>query len=48
VFWYLDETFIGSTKDIHEIAILPKQGKHIITVVDKLGNEAKRGFEVSE
>tara|TARA_R110002049_G_scaffold114927_1_gene266603 strand:- start:8843 stop:11194 length:2352 start_codon:yes stop_codon:yes gene_type:complete len=48
VFWYVDETFIGSTKDIHEMAIIPKQGKHIITVVDEFGNEAKRGFEISE
>jgi penicillin-binding protein 1C len=47
VFWYIDETFIESTKDIHEIAIIPKQGKHIITVVDEFGNEAKRGFEIS-
>ena len=47
LFWYIDETFIGSTKDIHETAIIPKQGKHIITVVDEFGNEAKRGFEIS-
>ena len=47
VFWYVDERFIGSTKDIHELAILPKQGKHIITVVDEFGNEAKQKFEIS-
>ena len=48
VFWYLNDTFIGSTKTIHEVAIVPKQGKHLITVVDELGNEAKRWFEISE
>ena len=48
LFWYLDDTFIESTKDIHELAIIPKQGKHIITVVDEFGNEVKRHFEVSE
>lgn len=47
VFWYVDETFVGSTKDIHELAVKPKQGKHIITVVDEFGNEAKRWFEIS-
>lgn len=47
VFWYLDETYIGSTKDIHELGIKPKQGKHIITVIDGFGNEAKRAFEIS-
>ncbi|MEP3837529.1 MAG: penicillin-binding protein 1C [Algibacter sp.] len=48
VFWYVDETFVGSTKDIHEIAVKPIKGKHIITVVDAFGNEAKRRFEISE
>ena len=48
VFWYLNDTFVGSTKAIHEVAIIPKQGKHLITVVDELGNEAKRWFEISE
>lgn len=48
VFWYLDERFLGTTKDIHEFAMLPKQGKHLITVVDELGNEAKRWIQISE
>lgn len=47
VFWYIDETFIGSTKDIHELGVQPKFGKHILTVVDEFGNEAKRWFEIS-
>ncbi len=41
VFWYLDEMFIGSTKDIHELGVLPKIGAHTITVVDTFGNENK-------
>ncbi|KAA5827557.1 penicillin-binding protein 1C [Algibacter amylolyticus] len=48
VFWYVDEKFIGSTKDIHELAVKPTSGQHIITVVDAFGNEAKRKFEISE
>ncbi|WP_298237347.1 penicillin-binding protein 1C [uncultured Algibacter sp.] len=48
VFWYVDETYVGSTKEIHELAVKPKQGKHKITVVDEFGNEAKRWFEISE
>ena len=47
VFWYIDETFIGSTKAIHDMAVVPTIGKHIITVVDEFGNEAKRIIEVS-
>lgn len=48
VFWYLNETFLGTTKNIHEFAMSPKQGRHLITVVDDLGNEAKRWIEISE
>ena len=47
-FWYLDNRFIGSTTDIHEMAIIPTQGKHLITVVDIFGNEIKREIEISE
>ncbi|MCB0432061.1 MAG: penicillin-binding protein 1C, partial [Mangrovimonas sp.] len=47
VFWYLDDTYLGSTKDIHEMALIPSFGKHVLTVVDELGNEAKRQLEIS-
>lgn len=49
VFWYLNKTFIGTTQNIHEMAIHPKKtGKHTITVVDEFGNEAKRIIEIKE
>lgn len=48
VYWYLDETFLGTTKDIHEFAMQPSQGKHLLTVVDDFGNEAKRWIEISQ
>ncbi|MCD2258467.1 penicillin-binding protein 1C [Psychroserpens luteolus] len=48
IYWYLDQTYVGTTKDIHELAILPKKGKHLITVVDEFGNEAKRQISISE
>jgi penicillin-binding protein 1C len=48
VFWYLNETFMGTTKAIHEIAMMPQQGQHTITVVDEFGNEAKRSLEISK
>jgi len=48
VYWYLDEQYIGATKDIHELAIIPKIGEHLITVVDELGNETKRKITISE
>jgi len=48
VFWYVDDHFIGSTKQFHEMAISPKPGEHIITVLDEQGNELKRKIEVKE
>ncbi len=48
MYWYIDEEYIGTTKDIHELAIIPKLGEHLITVVDELGNEAKRKISISE
>ncbi|NQX86485.1 MAG: penicillin-binding protein 1C [Flavobacteriaceae bacterium] len=48
VFWYLNDTFIGSTKAIHDMAIQPSTGKHTITVVDEFGNETKRFIEISD
>ncbi|MBU2937926.1 penicillin-binding protein 1C [Lacinutrix sp. C3R15] len=48
LFWYVDAEFIGTTKDIHDMAISPMVGKHIITVVDAFGNEAKRWIEISK
>ncbi|WP_353776939.1 penicillin-binding protein 1C [Winogradskyella sp. 3972H.M.0a.05] len=47
VYWYLDDRYLGSTKDIHDMAVLPSVGEHYITVVDALGNEAKRKVTIS-
>lgn len=47
VYWYLDETYLGSTKDLHEMAFLPNYGTHTITAVDELGNEVKQTLEVA-
>ena len=46
VYWSIDERFIGTTKDIHEMAIIPEIGTHIITVVDTYGNELKRSITI--
>ncbi|MBL0684015.1 penicillin-binding protein 1C [Aquimarina mytili] len=46
VFWYIDDKFIGTTKQFHEMPVLPKPGQHIITVLDEKGNELKQRIEV--
>ncbi|UNZ00057.1 penicillin-binding protein 1C [Zhouia spongiae] len=46
VFWYMDETFIGQTKNFHELAVLPDEGFHTLTVVDEFGNELKQALKI--
>ncbi len=48
LYWYIDAQYIGSTKDIHDMAVKPTSGDHLITVVDALGNELKRKITISE
>jgi penicillin-binding protein 1C len=48
LYWYIDNQFVGSTKDIHDMAIMPEQGKHIITVIDEIGNEIKHKITISD
>ena len=48
VYWYVDKTYVGSTTQLHDLAILPKVGKHLITALDTEGNELKRWIEIAE
>lgn len=48
LYWYIDNQYVGSTKDIHDMAVLPREGDHLITVVDELGNELKHKITISE
>ncbi|WP_044400918.1 penicillin-binding protein 1C [Lacinutrix sp. Hel_I_90] len=48
LYWYLDHTFVGTTKDIHDLPVIPSEGKHLITVVDQFGNDIQRTIEVSK
>jgi len=48
VFWYIDNEFIGVTKQFHEMPIQPIPGSYIITILDELGNELKRRIEIKK
>ena len=39
IFWHLDNSYIGSTKDIHQMSVQLSSGVHRITVVDSSGHE---------
>lgn len=48
LYWYLDQTYLGRTKTIHEFNMQPGKGFHTITVVDEFGNEATQKIEILE
>ena len=48
VFWYLNDNFMGTTQTFHEFALSPKPGKHLVIVVDELGNEIKQTIEITD
>ena len=46
IFWSLDDNFIASTENTHQVAISPAAGKHIITLTDDQGVSVSRSFEI--
>jgi penicillin-binding protein 1C len=46
IFWHLDDTYLGSTRDIHQMASSPLPGDHKLVIVDELGNSSTRYFKV--
>jgi penicillin-binding protein 1C len=47
IFWHLDETYIGTTRFIHQIEMLAGTGNHVLTAVDEDGNSIKCAFEIT-
>lgn len=48
IFWHLNQTYLGSTEDFHEIALNPPLGKHTLTLIDETGAQTIRSFEILE
>lgn len=48
LFWSLNDSFLGTTKENHEFAIPPRIGKFTVTVVDSFGNEIKEEITIKE
>jgi penicillin-binding protein 1C len=46
LFWHLDDAFIGTTTQFHQMAINPSPGKHMLTVIDENGESVSRRFEI--
>ena len=46
LYWHLDDGYLGETVEIHQMALSPRPGEHVITVVDAAGHRLVRRFEV--
>lgn len=46
LFWHLDDEYIGTTIQFHQIAVNPVPGKHVLTIVDENGETVSRSFEI--
>jgi len=46
VFWYLNNIYIATTKNIHEVEIEPSSGAYKLTALDEFGNEIHRDIQI--
>ena len=46
IFWHLDNTYLGSTRTFHQMALQPAVGKHRLALVDKAGYRLELAFEI--
>lgn len=47
VFWNLNDKFLGSTTGIHQFALNPESGWHLLNVTDDKGNQITRRFYIA-
>ncbi len=46
IYWSLDAKYMGSTSNLHQIALNPPAGKHRITLTDREGNRLEQTFTI--
>ncbi len=46
LWWHLDNNYVGETRFLHELRLVPSPGEHTLTVVDQDGNTAAVRFTV--
>lgn len=48
VYWHIDNEYVATTKNYHQLAVSPTPGKHILTLVDEQGERLVQSFTVLE
>ncbi len=46
IHWHLDNEYVGSTTELHQLSINPSVGQHQITAVDADGETISRSFQI--
>jgi len=46
IYWHIDDRYLGMTQHIHQMGVTPEEGKHMIVLVDELGNVLERNISV--
>jgi penicillin-binding protein 1C len=46
IYWHINDTYIGETKDEHQQEVWLSPGNHTLSLIDEDGNKATRMFEV--
>ncbi len=46
IYWHLDDTYLGFTRDIHKMSLQPGKGGHALILVDENGNRLETQIEV--
>jgi penicillin-binding protein 1C len=46
LYWHLNEEYLGETRTIHEMEIVPEPGEHVVTIVDHNGNSISRKLKI--
>ncbi len=46
IFWHLDDTYIATTIQFHQVGFNPAVGKHTLTIVNEQGEMISRNFEI--
>jgi penicillin-binding protein 1C len=47
IFWHLNQTYVGTTRLIHQAEIIAGAGSHVITAVDEDGNTISCSFTIA-
>ena len=46
IYWHLDRQYVAATREIHQLAVVPPAGNHLLTLVDENGERLQRRFTI--